>query len=186
VLVSLFSRPPTPFLPSDASAPLCIPHRSRRNGETLPLPSSRLRRSLPRPPADQRNRAVVKGLVEIISGCDRRLQGESEETGTPLQRDRSGVSEMEPLPAAQDALRHELKPSPPPSAPLRSLELLGCRRLASHRLVFVFLLYSFFAPEARDDGRSLGWLLPVVVVLVLVFIRFMFAPLVRSCDAGKP
>lgn len=50
-----------------------------------------------------------KGTVEIISGRDRRLQGEGEETGPRLQRDRSGVSEMEPLPATQDALRLELR-----------------------------------------------------------------------------
>lgn len=52
-----------------------------------------------------------KRSVEIISGRDRRLQGEGEETGPRLQRDRSGVSEMEPLPAAQDALRLELRPA---------------------------------------------------------------------------
>lgn len=52
---------------------------------------------------------TVGRTVEIISGRDRRLQGEGEETGARLQRDRSGVSEMEPLPATQDALRLELR-----------------------------------------------------------------------------
>lgn len=65
-----------------------------------------------------------KRTVEIISGRDRRLQGQGEETGSRLQRDRSGVSEMEPLPATQDALRLELRPrrqklgSTPPSLSL--------------------------------------------------------------------
>lgn len=58
----------------------------------------------------ERSRGIKKkGIVEIISGRDRRLQGEGEETGSRLQRDRSRVSEMEPLPATQDALRLELR-----------------------------------------------------------------------------
>lgn len=58
---------------------------------------------------EMEKKRTVGRTVEIISGRDRRLQGEGEETGARLQRDRSGVSEMEPLPATQDALRLELR-----------------------------------------------------------------------------
>ncbi|OAD62399.1 Histone acetyltransferase KAT7 [Eufriesea mexicana] len=58
---------------------------------------------------EKRREANRWRTVEIISGRDRRLQGEGEETRARLQRDRSGVSEMEPLPASQDALRLELR-----------------------------------------------------------------------------
>lgn len=75
---------------------------------------------------------IKRKTVEIISGRDRRLQGEGEETGPRLQRDRSGVSEMEPLPATQDALRLELKVcqelgSPPPSLTPRLSPLFVAR-----------------------------------------------------------
>lgn len=61
-------------------------------------------------------RMKKKGTVEIISGRDRRLQGEGEKTGPRLQRDRSGVSEMEPLPATQNALRLELRSAKEPGS----------------------------------------------------------------------
>lgn len=75
--------------------------------------------------------------VEIISGRDRRLQGEGEETGARLQRDRSGVSEMEPLPATQDALRLELRPA----EAWNYATLRLCRRLTRR-------------DSAPNDGRS--------------------------------
>lgn len=85
-----------------------------------------------------------KRTVEIISGRDRRLQGQApEETGSRLQRDRSGVSEMEPLPATQDALRLELRPA-------GSLEV--------RHLLSLLILREF--PFTVD---------PAVVVVVLVF-----------------
>lgn len=79
-----------------------------------PPPPRRFRRNARVQPPERLG--AIKGTVEIISGRDRRLQGQGEETGSRLQRDRSGVSEMEPLPAAQDALRLELRPA-------RSLEV---------------------------------------------------------------
>lgn len=93
----------------------------------------------------------VKGNVEIISGRDRRLQGEGEETGARLQRDRSGVSEMEPLPATQDALRLELRPA----EAWNYATLRLCRRSYSSRL----------GPERRS---ILAYLLVVIVATFVV------------------
>lgn len=89
--------------------------------------------------------------VEIISGRDRRLQGEGEETGARLQRDRSGVSEMEPLPATQDALRLELRPA----EAWNYATLRLCRRLTRR-------------DSAPNDGRSTAYLLVVIVATFVV------------------
>lgn len=110
--------------------------------------------------------------VEIISGRDRRLQGEGEETGARLQRDRSGVSEMEPLPATQDALRLELRPA----EAWNYATLRLCRRLTRR-------------DSAPNDGRSsrrppcrvivATFVVDDVVIVVIVFTR-VFGLLVSS------
>jgi hypothetical protein len=47
--------------------------------------------------------------MTMIAGRDRRLQGTGETARCRLQGNRSGVPEVEPFPAAQDALCLELK-----------------------------------------------------------------------------
>lgn len=113
--------------------------------------------------------------VEIISGRDRRLQGEGEETGARLQRDRSGVSEMEPLPATQDALRLELRPA-------------EAWNYATLRLSAAGLLVET-RPRTTVDPRVVlvaTFVVDDVVIVVIVFTR-VFGLLVSSlASAGYP
>lgn len=117
--------------------------------------------------------------VEIISGRDRRLQGEGEETGARLQRDRSGVSEMEPLPATQDALRLELRPAdawnyairPPSLPPVLFVETRPRTTVDPRAYLLVVIVATFVVV---DD----------VVIVVIVFTR-VFGLLVSSL-AGYP
>lgn len=135
-----------------------------------------LPRETPSSPLPPRRAAEsrTKRTVEIISGCNRRLQGEGEETGTRLQRDRSGVSEMEPLPATQDALRLELRPLPRvwsfatslyPVSPTSLLSRRGARRGTSvdpfapsrcHRSRHRFRLRLRIHPRVRSSRQLSG------------------------------
>lgn len=138
-------------------------------------PSEKIPRVAAAPPS--------KRPVEIISGRDRRLQGEGEETGPRLQRDRSGVSEMEPLPATQDALRFQLRSAkawnyatlPPPSC---APALLNARlrttvdpRVPRRRCVVIV------ATATAADTAAASFV--VVVIIVTVFIC-VFGLLVSS------
>lgn len=120
-----------------------------------------------------------KRNVEIISGRDRRLQGEGEETGPRLQRDRSGVSEMEPLPAAQDALRLELRSAEAWNYATLRLCHRSCRDSRPRTTVDPRV------PPCRRHRRHLRSRRPCVVGVV-VFIR-VFGP--KRCrdavDFGK-
>lgn len=124
----------TMYSPLGVSRPLYVPSIIPVLVNRIKIFASRRVGSLGAEPWVKKKRRIV----EIISGRDRRLQGEGEETGPRLQRDRSGVSEMEPLPAAQDALRLELK---------------STRSLKVRHLLHPFSSSPLFMRDSRDDGR---------------------------------